>query len=63
MRFMLESELADSLSPVTEQYGAGWQTLDQWQALAEMLQKFDALPALDVEKAFTTEILKAAQSK
>ncbi len=60
MRYMLESELADALSPVTEEHGLGWQTLEQWQSLAGMLQKYDALPALEVEKAFTTEILQAA---
>lgn len=63
MRFMLESELEDALSPVTEEHGLGWQTLEQWQALAEMLQQYDALPALEVEKAFTTEILQAAQNR
>lgn len=63
MRFMLESELADSQSAITDEHGLGWQTLEQWQALAEMLQQYDALPAVDVEKAFTTEILRAAQNR
>ncbi len=63
MLFMLESELVDAVSPVTEQYGLGWQTLEQWQALADMLQKYDALPALDVQQAFTNEILRAAQTR
>lgn len=63
MRFMLESELADSLGPVVEEHGLGWQTFEQWQALADMLQQYDALPALDVEKAFTTDILQAARNK
>lgn len=62
MRFMLESELRDAVSPVTEQFGAGWQTLEQWQSLAEMLQKYDALPPVEVEKAFTNSILEAAQT-
>lgn len=63
MRFMLESELEDAVSPVTEQYGPGWQTLEQWQSLSEMLQKYDALPPLDAAQAFTTSILQAAQDK
>jgi len=60
MRFMLESELQDAISPLTEQHGLGWQTLAQWQDLAAMLQQYDALPPVDVEKAFTNDILKAA---
>lgn len=61
MRFMLESELLDAVSPVTEQSGPGWQTIEQWQALADMLQQYDALPPVEVDKAFTTNILEAAQ--
>ncbi len=63
MRFMLESELEDAVSPVTEQNGLGWQTLEQWQSLSEMLQQYDALPRLDAAQAFTTSVLQAAQEK
>lgn len=57
-RFMLDSELADSESDVTHQNGLGWQTLAQWQNLADMLQKYNALSPVDVSQAFTTKILE-----
>lgn len=57
MRFMLDSELLDAASPVTEQHGLGWQTLEQWQALADMLSQYEAMPAVDVQRAFTNELL------
>nr|BAL54963.1 NMT1/THI5 domain protein [uncultured Chloroflexota bacterium] len=60
MRYMLETELADAQNP----HGFGWQSLEQWQALADMLVRYQALPAgLDVGSAFTTEIWQAAQGK
>ena len=58
MRFMLDAELRDAQSP----QGYGWQSLAQWQALAEMLAGQDALPAdLDVAAAFDTALWEAAQ--
>jgi ABC-type nitrate/sulfonate/bicarbonate transport system substrate-binding protein len=54
MRFMLDSELADAVSP----NGFGWQTEAQWQALATMLQTYESLPAgVDVNAAFTMQFL------
>ncbi len=54
MRFMLESELADAISP----NGYGWQTADQWQNLANMLQTYGLLPGeMAVDEAFTTQFL------
>lgn len=61
MRYMLDAELADAESDVTRQYGLGWQTLAQWQALAGMLRQFGALGNVDVSQAFTTEILEKAK--
>lgn len=58
MRFMLEAELVDLHSEVTERYGFGWQTSDQWQALADMLIEAEAMPPIDVDTVFTTEILE-----
>lgn len=58
MRYMLESELRDARSPLTEQYGYGWQTIEQWSALAEMLVQAGIIESIDVEKAFTTELIK-----
>jgi ABC-type nitrate/sulfonate/bicarbonate transport system substrate-binding protein len=51
MRFMLETELADAQN--AQGYG--------WQALADMLAKYEALPAVDVTQAFTTRVLEAAR--
>lgn len=57
-RFILETELAASVSAITQEHGTGWQTLEQWQALADMLVRYQALAeAIDVEAAFTTELL------
>lgn len=58
MRYMLESELRDAKSATTEQYGYGWQTLEQWSALAEMLVQAGIIPSIEVDKAFTTELIK-----
>jgi len=59
-RYMLETELADAQNEITQTHGIGWQTKEQWQALANMLQEYDAMPAVDVTKAFTTQLLEAA---
>jgi ABC-type nitrate/sulfonate/bicarbonate transport system substrate-binding protein len=59
MRFMLDSELSEKDS----NQGVGWQTEEQWQALSEMLQEFDAMPPVDVNHVFTTQILEAAREK
>ncbi len=58
MRFMLETELADAFSPLTEDHGLGWQTLEQWQSLADMLYEYGIIPSLDANGAFTTELLE-----
>ncbi len=58
MRYMLETELRDAKSPLTEQYGYGWQTTEQWAALAEMLVQQGIIPPLEVDKVFTTALLK-----
>ena len=57
-RFMLDSELADSVSDVTRQGGLGWQTLAQWQSMADMLTKFNALSPVDISQAFSNKILE-----
>jgi ABC-type nitrate/sulfonate/bicarbonate transport system substrate-binding protein len=58
MRYMLETELKDAQS----EKGFGWQSLEQWKALAEMLVRYQALPAgVAVEDAFTTQIWEQAQ--
>jgi ABC-type nitrate/sulfonate/bicarbonate transport system substrate-binding protein len=56
MKYMLETELKDAQS----NNGFGWQSVEQWQALAEMLTQYEALPAqVVVDQAFTTKILEA----
>jgi len=61
MRFMLDAELKDSESDVTRQDGLGWQTQQQWQALADMLAQHADMKPVDVSQAFTTQILEAAR--
>ncbi len=58
MRFMLETELRDAKSPLTDQYGYGWQTLEQWSSLADLLIREGIIPSVDAEQAFTTVLLK-----
>ena len=61
MRFMLDAELMDAESEVTRQFGLGWQTTQQWQALAQMLKQHNALSEVDITSAFTTRILESAK--
>lgn len=63
MRYMLLTELRDAQSDVTQARGWGWQTKEQWQALADMLYRYNALPSLDVAGAFTTQILELAKQR
>ena len=58
MRFMLDAELLDAESDLTQEHGYGWQDQEQWQALADMLQQNGALTDIDVSKAFTITLLK-----
>ena len=59
MRFMLDAELADAESALTQQFGLGWQTLEQWQALAQMLQQHGALEFLQPGTGRQSQFLKA----
>ena len=61
MRFMLDLEITDAISPLTEEHGIGWQTLEQWQALADMLAEYEITPQVDASKAFTYTILESIQ--
>ena len=60
MRYMLDTELADAEGPATAEHGIGWQTAEQWQALADMLAQYDIPVPDDVRAAFTTQVLEAA---
>lgn len=58
MAYMLTTELRDAAS----ERGYGWQSAEQWQALAQMLAQYQALPAdADPTRAFTTAVWEAAQ--
>ena len=58
MRYMLGTELADAQSPITDEFGLGWQTAEQWQALQDMLAQYEAIAEpVDVTAAFTTRFL------
>ncbi|MFW6185017.1 MAG: ABC transporter substrate-binding protein [Chloroflexota bacterium] len=61
MRFMLDAEFVDYESEVTDANGPGWQTEEQWQALADMLLAYDeaVTQPLAVEEAFTNQFLPA----
>lgn len=58
MLFMLETEIEDAHSSLTDQYGVGWQTTEQWQALLDTLLLYDAItgPA-NVDLAYTNQFL------
>lgn len=58
MRFMLEKEILDAESEFTDEHGLGWQTQEQWQALSDLLNKYEAIPSQDVSQAFTNHILE-----
>ena len=59
--FMLDTELADATSPLTEDRGIGRMTDEQWKALYDHLLKFDALShPFDYKTAFTTTFLERA---
>lgn len=60
MLFMLQSEIADAQSEHTGKYGLGWHLEEEWQALADLLGQYEAMPAIDVSKAFTNRILEMA---
>lgn len=57
MRYMLETELRDAKNSLTEKQGYGWQTLEQWSALADMLVQEGIIQPLEVQRVFTTNLL------
>ena len=62
-RFMLDAELEDAVSPLTQEHGLGWMTDSQWEALYEQLLQFQALPApFDFRTAYTDRSLQAVYS-
>ncbi|MER3400819.1 MAG: hypothetical protein C4313_06765 [Thermoflexus sp.] len=64
MRFMLETELRDAESPVTREHGLGWQTREQWQALYEVLRRYNAIAKpVEIDAVFTTALLEQARRR
>ncbi|HOT92503.1 MAG TPA: ABC transporter substrate-binding protein [Anaerolineae bacterium] len=64
MRFMLETELADAHSALTDEHGIGWQTEAQWQALMDSLLQYGALAGpVEVKQVFTNQFLEGARKK
>lgn len=57
-RFILDTELVDAVSDLTSANGLGWQTVDQWSALQDLLLRYDALALeVDLNEVFTTQFL------
>ena len=57
MRFMLNSELKDLRSPITDENVIGWHDLQQWQALVDLLVEYETMQPIDVSAAFTNDLL------
>jgi ABC-type nitrate/sulfonate/bicarbonate transport system substrate-binding protein len=61
MDYMLQAEILDAHSALTDTYGLGWQDLAQWQALSDLLVQYDAMQPVNPQNAFTTSILQTSQ--
>ena len=58
-RFMLDAEMRDAVSPLTERHGLGWMTDQQWETLYLQLVEFEALPKqFDYWTAYTDRFLQ-----
>jgi ABC-type nitrate/sulfonate/bicarbonate transport system substrate-binding protein len=63
MRYMLDTEIEAAHSALTADYGVGWQTLAQWQALHDSLLDYSAIAKpIDATTAFTDAFLPAPQA-
>jgi ABC-type nitrate/sulfonate/bicarbonate transport system substrate-binding protein len=60
-RFMFETELAAALTGAAQTNGIGSMTAEQWQALYDKLQRYQALsgPLADLSAAYSTTALEA----
>ncbi len=58
MLFMLQTELKDLHSDITEQNGIGWQSEEQWQAMMDILVTYDSMKPIDVNQVFTNSLLE-----
>lgn len=58
-RFMMDAELERAVSPQTRANGIGWQTLEQWRALVQVLETYQAIARpVDPARLYTDEFLK-----
>lgn len=59
-KFMFETELAAALTGAAQQNGIGWMTAEQWQALYDKLQRYQALsgPLADLSAAYSDQALR-----
>jgi putative hydroxymethylpyrimidine transport system substrate-binding protein len=60
-KFMFETELAAALTGAAQENGIGWMTPEQWQALYDMLERYDALsgPLADLSAAYSDQALRS----
>ena len=59
-RFMLETEMEDTVSQLTRERGLGWMDDGQWRGLYQQLLEFEALPEpFDYRAAYTDRFLRA----
>jgi ABC-type nitrate/sulfonate/bicarbonate transport system substrate-binding protein len=63
MRFMFDAELKDLVVDTGHANLPGWQTREQWQTLADMLQLNGAIKPVDISQVMTTKILEAVYAK
>jgi len=58
-RFMLQTEIDNAASPITDTNGLGWMTAQQWQEFQDSLLQYGALEgSTDVNLAFTDQFLE-----
>jgi len=59
-KFMFETELAAALAGTAQQNGIGWMTAEQWQALYDQLERYQALsgPLTDLSAAYSDQALR-----
>ena len=63
-RFMLNSELEDANSRLTETNGLGWMSDEQWEKLYKHLIEYDAIPSpFDYRTAFTNRFIDGAYDR
>ena len=59
MQFMLEAELADAVSDLTDSFGVGWMTEGQWKELYDRLVEYEAIEkTFDFRDAYYTGFLE-----